>query len=364
MKRFSWKVYLGAVVLAAMLLRITTSLFAGPSTAPRDSDRKTAQRQSTAAGQKDTRMSASPSNMIAGNAIIEPSDRETKVAAAVAGRMGRVLVEEGQQVARGAVLVQLDDAPERAALEAARGDYAAAAADYDKAVHGQRREDVQAAIGDAESARARALQSAEVRRRIEIAASGGASTKDDLDRARRQAESDSAAAVAADARSRATSAGSRPEDIAAARARLDAARGRRDEAAGNLERLSVRAPIDGQVLQLKYRAGEYVSPSGDPIAVMGDTRTLRARIDVDERDIGRVALGAPAFVTADAYPQQRFQGHVVEIGRRMGRKNVRTDDPTERIDTKILETVIALDSASARVLVPGLRVTGYIGPNK
>ena len=44
----------------------------------------------------------------------------------------------------------------------------------------------------------------------------------------------------------------------------------------------------------------------------------------------------------------------------MGRKNVRTDDPTERMDTKILETVVQLDDAQG--LVPGLRVTGYIGP--
>jgi HlyD family secretion protein len=42
----------------------------------------------------------------------------------------------------------------------------------------------------------------------------------------------------------------------------------------------------------------------------------------------------------------------------MGRKNVRTDDPTERIDTKILEVVIDLDDTER--LVPGLRVTSYI----
>ncbi|HTR77592.1 MAG TPA: HlyD family efflux transporter periplasmic adaptor subunit, partial [Gemmatimonadaceae bacterium] len=197
---------------------------------------------------------------------------------------------------------------------------------------------------------------------IELAAQGGAATTDDLDKARRQAESDSSAAEASEARRRAMAAGSRPEDIVAARARVDAARGHRDEAEANLERLTVRAPIAGEVLQLKYRAGEYVSPSGDPLAVMGDTRTLRVRVDVDERDVGRLALGARAFITAEAFPNRRFSGTVVEVGRRMGRKNVRTDDPTERIDTKIIEAVVELDSASG--LIPGLRVTGYIDPGK
>ena len=50
-----------------------------------------------------------------------------------------------------------------------------------------------------------------------------------------------------------------------------------------------------------------------------------------------------------------FQG---EIGRRMGRKNVRTDDPVERLDVKILEVVMQLDQPDG--LVPGIRVTGYI----
>jgi len=49
---------------------------------------------------------------------------------------------------------------------------------------------------------------------------------------------------------------------------------------------------------------------------------------------------------------------VVEIARRFGRRNVRTDDPAERIDTKVLEVVLALSDAAG--LVPGQRVIGYV----
>jgi hypothetical protein len=81
-------------------------------------------------------------------------------------------------------------------------------------------------------------------------------------------------------------------------------------------------------------------------------------MDVDERDIAKVRAGARAWVTADAFPSARIVGKVAEIGRRMGRKNVRTDEPTERIDTKILEVVIDLDEPGQ--LVPGLRVMSYV----
>jgi HlyD family secretion protein len=91
---------------------------------------------------------------------------------------------------------------------------------------------------------------------------------------------------------------------------------------------------------------------------MGDTRVLRVRMDVEERDIGKIRKGLRAYITADAFPDQRFPGRVVEIGRRMGRKNIRTDDPVERIDTKILEVVIELDRRDG--LIPGLRVVSVI----
>jgi HlyD family secretion protein len=310
MKRKSWGIYIGIVGLVLMISFITRSLLSGPSTAPQKKDVVKAERTSTVAGTADERMAVPGRGLIAGNAIVEPRQPSTKVAAAVPGRIAMIAVQEGNKVKRGAVLVQLDDAPERAALKAAAADLAAA--------------------------EARAQMSAEEFRRTEQIAKGGAATADELDKARQQSEIDQRTFVATEAR--------------------------RDQAKANLDQLTVRTPIDGEILQVKYRVGEYVTPGGDPVVVMGDISALRVRIDVDERDIGHIAVGDSAFAVADAYPGKKFTGRVVEIGRMMGRKNARTDDPTERIDTKILETVIELDDPDG--LVPGQLVTGYIKGNK
>ena len=306
MKRRSWGLYVGGLALIVMVFFIARSLFSGPSTVPRKKDAVNAERTSTAASQTDERTIAPRAGLISGNAIVEPRHPATKVASAVSGRIAAILVREGETVKRGAVLVQLEDAPDRAALQAAAADFAAA--------------------------QARAEMSADAFHRTEQAAKGGAATADDLDKARRQAESDQRTAEASAAR--------------------------RDQAKANLEQLTVRAPLDGQILQVKFRVGEYVTPGADPLVTMGDMSALRVRIDVDERDIGHIAIGDSAFAVADAFPGKQFTGRVVEISRMMGRKNVRTDDPTERIDTKILETVIELDDPNG--LVPGQLVTGYI----
>jgi hypothetical protein len=85
---------------------------------------------------------------------------------------------------------------------------------------------------------------------------------------------------------------------------------------------------------------------------------LRVRVDVDETEVAQVRVGQPAYITADAYRSRKFTGHVIRVGNELGHKNIRTDEPTEKVDTKILETLIQLDPGTH--LPDGLRVDAYI----
>ena len=355
MKRRLWTIGLVAVVLA-LLTVVVRGVLAGPPQNARPSDVQGAAR---VARPLDEHAPPGEPGYVGGQGIVEPAQRETKLAGEVPGRIARVFVKEGDFVSAGAPLVELENRPEKAALAAAEADLGAAKADLTRTLRGQRREDIDAAIAEAESARERAESSRTTADRTAQLAKSGAATQDELDRAQRQASADEETYRMLDARRRAAIAGSRQEDILAAQARVTASSARRDQAAAQLERLTVRAPLDGAILQLKFHVGEYYTPGGpDPLLVMGDTRTLRVRMDVDERDIARIDQGAAAYATASAFPGKRFPAKVVEVGRRMGRKNVRSDDPTERIDTKILEVVLQLEEPEG--LVPGLRVTAYV----
>jgi multidrug efflux pump subunit AcrA (membrane-fusion protein) len=299
---------------------------------------------------------------IGGEGIIEPADRESKVSAAVDSRVLSVSVKEGDHVKAGDVLVVLDDEVEKAALLAAERDVAAQRAQLVRTAAGQRPEEIQAAISDAESARARAALSRDSLARTTRLAAGDVLTPDDLEKSQHQAEIDEKAYQAAEARKRQAVDGARRDDVAIDAAKLEANLARVTQARAQYEQKIVRAPIDGEILQVKVRAGEIWNTKGsDPLVVLGDTRVLRVRMDVNERDVAQVRLGQRSFVQLPAYGDRRFPGHVVELGRRMGRKNVRSDDPTERIDTKILEVVCQLDAPEG--LVPGLRVTSFLDPN-
>jgi len=302
--------------------------------------------------------------LVGGNGIVEPAERETRVAAQVTAVVQKVLVREGATVKAGDVLVELANATERAQVAAAEADVAQERAHLQRTNNGMRAEEQDALEADRDAARARAARSADTLVRTERLQSLGAISAEELERDRRQAQADAALARATQARVEAAKAGSRTEEITAAKARLSAAQARLDQARANLARLTVRAPLDGEILQVKIREGELYSFQGgvEPLVIMGDTRKLRVRMDVDERDIARVALGAAAYVVADAFGARKFTGQVVEVGRRFGRKNVRTDDPVERNDTKILEVVIQLDENV--LLVPGQRVTSFIAASE
>jgi len=349
---------IGIIVAIGLITLIVRSATGGPSTVPNARDVKQSQREEKPENGADERTLIPTGNFVAGNGVVEPADRETKVAGELSGRIASIAVKEGDLIERNAVLAELESSAERAALASAEADADTARVELSRTLRGLRKEDVEAIVADTESMRAKAELSKGSLERTQALATRGAATPDELDRARRQAETDQRMLEASEARRRAAVAGSRAEDIMVARRKVTAAMARVEQARANLERLTIRSPIAGEVLQLKYRAGEYYTPASEPIAVLGDTRSLRVRVDVDERDVPRLAVGAAAFATLNAFPNQRFSGRVVEIGRRMGRKNIRSDDPTERIDTKILEVVFELDNKAG--LVPGLRVIGYI----
>lgn len=354
--RNNWKLVLGLAVFAFFARNIVLYVLSPSSDHVRADDTDHAQRVAPGADDRDALPAG---DWVGGNAIVEPHDRVTNLSPAVPGRIARIAVHEGDRVQAGDVLIELEHEVEAASLAAAEADLRAAQADLARFARGNRVEDVESAEADSSAARARADVSADRLARLESVVSAGGVSAEELERQRRQAASDEEQARSLEARGRAVSGGSRREDIAAARARAAAAAARRDVAHADVERRTIVAPIAATVLQIKYRVGEYVQPGqGEPLVVLGDLSELRARMDLDERDVGKVRVGDTAMVRAIAYAGRDYQGRVVEIAQRMGRKNVRSDDPTERNDTKVLEVVLVLDAPEG--LVIGQRVMAFV----
>ncbi len=110
-----------------------------------------------------------------------------------------------------------------------------------------------------------------------------------------------------------TKAGITAEEIAVAEASVSQAEAALAVAQMAVTRSELRAPFAGTVGTLSVRVGEVIAP-GQPLVTLGDLATLRVETtDLDEIDVARVAVGQQAAVSFDALPEQVFTGHVAHI---------------------------------------------------
>ncbi len=314
-------------------------------------------------GRGATTASASPSapipDRIAGPGRVEPLSEEIQVSAQIGGKLLSVDVEEGDRICLDEVLAVVENRDLKARVASAEATLAQKEAELRRVVNGARPEERREAHASMKAAEAELDNSRIEMERRERAYREGVFAREVADRSVRDHGVAQARFDAARERWALIEAEPREEDRSKAEAEVALARASLDEARVALEKSFVRSPVAGVVLRRHRKAGESVSTMFDtPILTVADDSVLRARVDVDEIDVARIRVGQRAYVTADGYPSQTFWGEVVRVGRLLGRKNLRTDEPTERVDTKVLETLIELESA--RELPLGLRVDAYI----
>jgi RND family efflux transporter MFP subunit len=138
-----------------------------------------------------------------------------------------------------------------------------------------------------------------------------------------------------------------------AEAQLEMARAQLKVASTEMDRLTVRAPVSGQILQLKVHPGEF-APTGSqatPLILLGATEPVHVRVDVDENDAWRIKSGAAAtgFLRGNknlktAMRFVRFEPYVVP-------KKSLTGDSTERVDTRVLQVIYSFDRGSLPIYV-------------
>ena len=128
-----------------------------------------------------------------------------------------------------------------------------------------------------------------------------------------------------------------------------------------IERSTVRASVDGEVLQVKIHPGEF-APAGvtaTPLVLLGRAKPLNIRVDVDEHEAWRVQTSARAIAVVrgnanlkTALTFVRFEPFVVP-------KKSLTGDSTERVDTRVLQVIYRVDDANL-VLFVGQQMDVFI----
>jgi HlyD family secretion protein len=238
---------------------------------------------------------------------------EVRLAPEAGGRVRELLVKEGDIVSAGDAIMRLDTRDAQLALDRARAEQRQAAALLKLLQAGSRREDIaqaqaqgQAARDEVAAARAELTAAAADLQRYEAllqSNAGSRKQRDDAaarrDVARERVQAAESRVRAADQATARLRAGTRPEEIEAARARLAATNTGVATAEKLLNDTTLIAPIAGVVTEKLVSVGEVIAPRA-PVVVIADLVNAWADVFVDEPFIPRLRLNQTATVFTDA----------------------------------------------------------------
>lgn len=251
---------------------------------------------------------------------IQPK-KQVDVSANAMGTIVHLAVKEGQQVAAGDLLLEIDPAEYQSAVLALEASINSARADLDLA----------------EASLDKARQDNERMRQL---FDEGLASEEQLTAARTTEKVEEAR-------------------VQSARHRITQTQANLATAQHNLQKVTLTAPMTGVVTRLNVEEGENaimgtLNNPGTVLLVISDLGTMEAWVEVDETEVVNVALGQTAEVTIDAFPSDTFTGRVTEIGNSPLR--VATGASGEAVD---FEVKITLDQAPPNIR-PGLSAKAEI----
>lgn len=248
-------------------------------------------------------------NRISGTGIVEASTRNISIGAHIPGIVARVHVRVGERVGAGGPLFSIDDRARRA----------------DLAVRETRVREAEANLQDLRAQLAVAEKVKDPR----------AISAEDLSK-RRFA-------------------------VQAAEARLANAAAEEKAVRVDIDLLTVRAPIAGDVLQVNIRPGEY-APTGvtaQPLILLGSLERLHVRVDIDENDAWRFRQQAPAVAFVRGNPALKTDLRFEYVEKYVIPKRSLTGESTERVDTRVMQVVYSFSRSDLPVF-PGQLMDVYI----
>jgi RND family efflux transporter MFP subunit len=252
---------------------------------------------------------------VAGAGIVEASTENIAVGTFVPGVVTEIFVKVGDQVKAGSPLFRIDDRDLRSELTVRQA----------------------AELSAQARVKTESASLADVKNQLDMwlgVNNTGAVSKDEVDRKRYAVQIQEAKLAQAQADATSAAAQVKATEI-------------------EIDRRLVKAPVDGELLQVKVRLGEY-APAGalaTPLMLIGDTKILHVRVDVDENDAWRVGKNsrATAYVRGNRNIKTdltffRIEPYVVP-------KKSLTGDSTERVDTRVLQVLYSFDRGQLPIYV-------------
>ena len=298
---------------------------------------------------------------VAGAGLVEPQTENIAIGAPLPGLVQAVAVKVGQHVEAGDLLFLIDDRALRAELKTREANLQAAEARLHRTLNQPRPEEVPVTEAKVREAEASLKNEQDQYQRAQALYDRRATSEEERHRQQQRYQMAKEQLARARAEYDLLKAGAWEPDRAIARAEVAQATALLEQTRTELDRLRVRASVDGEVLQVNVRPGEYVgTPPGQALVILGDVHRLHLRVDIDEHDIFRFRPDAPAVASVRGHPETRYALRFVRLEPYVVPKKSLTGSSAERVDTRVLQVIYAVDASPADRLYVGQQMDVYV----
>jgi HlyD family secretion protein len=292
-------------------------------------------------------------SFVAGAGIIEASTENIAMGTPVSGVVTEIFVTVGQAVTAGDPLFKLDDRNLQAELAVRQTALLQAKEKLARLKSMPRPEEVPEAAARVKEAEA---ASADANNQLALAESvrdRRAISEDQLLRRGYAVQVAEAKLAQARAQLALLKAGSWKPDIEVARAEVAAAEAQLKATETDIERLTIRTLVSGQVLQVNIRLGEFAQAGmlQTPLMMLGNVERLHVRVDIDENDAWRVRRDALAIAFVRGNRELSTPLQYVRTEPYIVPKRSLTGDTTERVDTRVLQLLYGFNRDDLPVYV-------------
>lgn len=301
------------------------------------------------------------SNRVAGSGLVEPATEIMNIGTSISGTVQSISVKEGQLLKKGDILFTIDQRDTMAQLGAAKAKLEVATRKVEQLKSMPRVEDVdraKAIVAQRQSALDDATLRLQRLNAVEDQSAISANEKPTL-----MFEMNLTTARLAEAQSELAKLmkGTYPEDLAVAVAEAKVADADVGMLQTDLAQSEVKAPIDGTVLRVNARAGEFAAAGTlrEGLVVMGQLTPLHIRVDVDELDAWRFDPKGKAVAVLRGGKIVEFPIEYVRTVPVVIPKRTLTGENSERIDTRVMEMIYRFQQDNPQVL-PGQLLDVYI----
>lgn len=289
-------------------------------------------------------VSHQPATGITAKGTVESSE-EITVSSQVKGVVRRALVDAGDTVAKGQLLLEFDRSKIEAQLQQARASLAAAVARQDEVVSGYRGEDRAVAQHVQQRAEAVYTTAKDEYERLNRLLASDAVTKVEVIRAEEQLRIAKAQLQEAAASQTKYQRGYRQEEVRQAKAEVARAAADLRYVESVARDYRIYAPIAG-VVAARYRDSGESSDIDTPLFKLVNPDLTRIHAELEETEVGKVRVGQSAEVSADAYPGKSFPGVVTKVFPVVQKKTQKSFDPMASFDINTQEIHVRLKDSS------------------